>query len=150
MQKVAFVVCILFSLLLSNTSLFAQNTELIPFRHKSRWGLSNQKGELVVPAIYDEVSFFGPREDRSRYFKVKEGESFGVLDANGKVFVRSHYDYVRLFCEDVFVVKNGHDQGLLTKNGRFLLDLANQDIEELDQDGLAIVRLIKKMMMLIF
>ena len=134
-------IALVFSMVFSVTSLFAQNTELIPFRHKNRWGLSNQKGELVIPAIYDEVSFFDSDAPDATCFQVKKGYSYGLLDEKGEVLVPVNYSKISTYRGGDFLVTDHYGkEGLINAEGKTVFPAFFDEINYAKSHDIGIVK----------
>lgn len=101
------------------TQLFSQKLEgssskidLIPYRIGYKWGFSNSKGELKIPAIYSEVKFFndfglahvatgGPN---------RSDLSFGYIDTLGnEVIPIKKYSYLHEFVDSMAVFEMAYE-----------------------------------------
>lgn len=65
-----------------------------------RWGFINRRGDLVIPAIYDQV---GSMSDGRA--AVQTGERWGFVDARGRMVVPAIYRRVSYFSEGVAAVQ---------------------------------------------
>lgn len=72
---------------------FAQKNKnldkLIPYRITDNWGFADIKGNLKIPAQFEEVDFF--QQDLA---KVKQKGLWGLIDKNGKIFLPCAYHIV--------------------------------------------------------
>ena len=92
-------------------------------KHKSDLvGLLDNEGRIVVPFIYDLI--IPSPGDR---FKVKKGDSWGLIDENGKILFDTRY-------ESIDVVESGF---IVCKNGKCgFLDSAYNEILEMRYDAI--------------
>ncbi len=105
-----------------------QDFSLIEVRDGNNWGAVNEKGEIVIPALYKEVQI-QPRTDDRFEIRVQDfNDKYGFIDYNGKIIVDFKYDY----CESVFIdgmCVVGRDFGytVIDKDGNELMPL-NADL----------------------
>lgn len=105
-----------------------QDFSLIEVRDGNNWGAVNEKGEIVIPALYKEVQIH-PRTDDRFEIRVQDfNDKYGFIDYNGKIIVDFRYDY----CESVFIdgmCVVGRDFGytVIDKDGNELMPL-NADL----------------------
>ncbi|MBR2883548.1 MAG: WG repeat-containing protein [Clostridia bacterium] len=105
-----------------------QDFSLVAVRDGSNWGAVNEKGEIVIPAMYKEVQI-QPRTDDRFEIRVQDfNDKYGFIDYNGKIIVDFKYDY----CESVFIdgmCVVGRDFGytVIDKDGNELMPL-NADL----------------------
>ncbi|MBQ8391856.1 MAG: WG repeat-containing protein [Clostridia bacterium] len=102
-----------------------QDFSLIAVRDGNSWGAVNEKGRIVIPAMYKEVQI-QPRTDDRFEIRVQDfNDKYGFIDYNGKIIVDFKYDY----CESVFIdgmCVVGRDFGytVIDKAGNELMPLA--------------------------
>lgn len=64
------------------------------FDSKHKCGITNKKGEWIIPLEYDIITFFG--DHISKYgFKVQKGDYVGLFDVNGKLLLPIKYKSIR-------------------------------------------------------
>lgn len=105
-----------------------QDFSLVAVRDGNRWGAVNEKGEIIIPAIYKEVLIQIGTSDRFEIRVQDFNDKYGFIDYNGKTIVDFKYDY----CESVFIdgmCVVGRDFGytVIDKNGNELMPL-NADL----------------------
>lgn len=72
---------------------------LISVREDKKWGVVNEKGEIIVPVIYKEI-FIQPKITDRFEIRVQDfNDKYGFVDYNGKIIAECKYDY----CESVFI-----------------------------------------------
>lgn len=76
-----------------------QDFSLIAVRDGNNWGAVNEKGEIVIPAMYKEVQIQPSTDDRFEIRVQDFNDKYGFIDYNGKIIIDFKYDY----CESVFV-----------------------------------------------
>ena len=103
-------------------NLFAQDItslpDLIPYRKGDKWGFCNQKKEIKINCIYDDVSFF--KDDLS---VACLNQKFGFIDKNGKVVISLKYDNARSFEEGLALVQLDGKWGCIDKDGKEIIPL---------------------------
>ncbi len=86
-------------LILHANILSAQNMadpQLIPYLKGDKWGYCNQAKELVIPAKYEEATFFSRDSSVSDglvfwYASVKSNGKYGAINAKGELFIPAQY-----------------------------------------------------------
>ncbi len=53
-----------------------------------KWGVADRGFEFVVPLVYDYIN---GNTNEGRYYQVKKGDLFGLLDHTGKVLIKPQY-----------------------------------------------------------
>lgn len=79
-------------LLLSTLPLFSKELKkqhYYEFERDGKLGKVNHKGQIVIPAIYDN---FG--EEANGLFPAKLNDKYGVIDSNNKIIIPFKYEYV--------------------------------------------------------
>ena len=60
-----------------------------------KWGFINEKNELIIPYMYDEVSWFGMGKDEpideDQVFVKRNGE-WGLINAKNEIIIPFHYN----------------------------------------------------------
>ena len=77
---------------------------LWPYSWKNgQFGIVDSKGNIMVPAIYDEIaglniSFsYEQKADWHEYISVRRGNKYGMISLNGKEFLPLKYDWIYYF-----------------------------------------------------
>ena len=96
--------------------------EAYPFSRKSgglalvmvnnKYGFIDTKGNMVIPAIYDDAGYFS---DGLAYVKVND--KFGFIDTKGNMVIPAIYDYADDFFEGLTYVKVNDERGYIDKRG---------------------------------
>ncbi len=94
------LVCFVLLSILSNKAA-AADKYLLPYRKGSSWGLSDEKGTIIIPCKYESVTYIYPYA-----FAVEKGESgtTRIFDKTGK-FIDSCLTYIPLCNNRFFIVK---------------------------------------------
>jgi hypothetical protein len=69
--------------------LFAQDTDLIPYRKGKKWGYTDRAKQIIIPIQYESASLF-----TQAIAKVSQWNKQGLIDASGKVAVSLKYEYL--------------------------------------------------------
>ena len=69
-----------------------------------KWGLINKAGKLVVPMLYDEISYLYSNYNGLR--KVKLGNKYGMINIKGELVIPLEYEYLLVSGDLVDVKKN--------------------------------------------
>ena len=83
-------------------------------RKEDKYGLFDFDGNPLIPIIYDELMYFNNGISR-----VKKGDKYGMITAQGKMIISCDYGYLGLQFTDNYIeaMKNGR-YGILNKNGK--------------------------------
>ena len=77
------------------------------FEVDNRQGVINEDGDIIIPAIYDEVI-----DCNSELFAISEIGSWGFMDKNGKVLIEPEFSFIEEFGEDLILLSDVHDHGV--------------------------------------
>jgi len=90
------------------------------FSENNKEGYKNvETGEVVVPAIYDEVS--GNFENGFAW--VKLDDKYGLIDITGKEVIEIKYDFAANFSEGLSKVRINDKCGFINKDGKIVIEL---------------------------
>lgn len=104
---------------LENEYLVAPNR--IAFQEDGLFGIKDEKGNIIVPAQYTQMSSLG---ENIGFIHVKTKENLsGIITANGKPFIKCRYAYIiHKRDTDTYKVKTLKGKfGLLDSNGKVLI-----------------------------
>ncbi len=113
-----------------------ENREFYQVRINDKIGFINERGKLVIPAIYDTCvyhqscasskSFFG-----TEYGIIRRGNKFGAINSKGQLIIEPQYDDLEESPPDHFRAKKGNKWTLIDLENRpvfpFIFD--NYDID---------------------
>lgn len=111
----------------------------LKFYENGKLGLINLKGEIVVPAIYDEIRKYQDRNWKRDKLVVEKDNKFGFLDSNLKILFPPiyqtdkeypHYppEHFVIDEKNIRVLKDGK-YGLISEEGKVLIDFQFDDIK---------------------
>lgn len=103
-QSLLFIVGAVYALGLS-----AQGYHYLPFKQYYRWGLMNERNEIIAPAKYDSIGFFENKRGMVAVYKGK----YGILNPTGKKVkwaIKPKYSYIVDTCN--FLILNTPDESL--------------------------------------
>lgn len=112
----------------------------LKFYENGKSGLINLKGEIIVPAIYDEIRKYQDRNWKRDKLVIINGYKFGFLDADLKVLFPPIYqtsnekypnsppEHFDIDGRNIKVVKDGK-YGLISEEGQVLIDFGFDDIQ---------------------
>ena len=93
------------------TEVFEQ--KYIKAKINGKWSLLDQKGKMIIPPKYDDVSNID-RGTKSVFYVVKD-EKTGIVNKQGKEMTPIDYDVISEGEKEVFVLTQGDLQGVLFK-----------------------------------
>lgn len=106
------------------------NLRLVPFKSGTYQGFMNYDGEVIIPAIYDQVSMF--KEGLSA---VSKNGKFGFITKDNQVVIDFIYDDATDFEEGRSVVENNELFGMINRTGEEVIAIAFEDLGTI-ADGL--------------
>jgi hypothetical protein len=107
----------------------------IIYNSDDKWGLMNEKGEIITDALYD---FFGLFSDGLALIGV--GDKYGFMDTSGKMIVSLTYDDAKSFSNGLAAVKKEGLWGFVDSNGSVYINFTFKKVESFDDYGYAIVQ----------
>ncbi|HCN50021.1 MAG TPA: hypothetical protein DIT10_13195 [Chryseobacterium sp.] len=118
-----------------NDELYKNPSE--PFEDNGHWGLKDKKGNIVTPAVYDEIFAFN---DEGIAVAQKNGK-FGYLRNDGKVLINCIYEdaFDALFIEnkEYGIVQKDNKTGLIDiATGEMVIPCEYEELELLWYNGL--------------
>lgn len=140
MKKILLVFFLLFSL----TGCFFQDSPeievfsdgLLAVEYNDRWGYVNNKGKMVIPAIYDGAAAF-----YDNIAIVKIDNKMQLIDKKGKLILSKKYDQlIRDVSSKTITFSIEGKYGLMNHKGEIILESLFDDIDYF-YEGLAKVRL---------
>lgn len=107
----------------------------------SSFGLIDSTGVIVIPVIYDYLSFL-----KDGLVVAKKDKKNGYLDTKGKIIIPFIYDLADDFKNGIAIVQKNGKCGIIDKKGNQITDLLYEHIDKFDNDqsGLARVSRDKK------
>lgn len=94
-------------------------------KNYKKWGILNEKGEEVVPFIYDGM---GPW--KQGLTAVKKGKKWGFIDRSGQEVIACHYDMVYGFEHGMSLVQNGKKFGFINAQDETVVNFVFTDYKE--------------------
>lgn len=93
------------------TSIFESKYILV--KSNKKWGLLNQKGETLIPIVYDNILKIDDNDNK--IFYVMSNEKVGLVNSYGKEIVPPIYDRISRFNDDYFELELNQKYGLATR-----------------------------------
>jgi hypothetical protein len=89
-------------------------------------GLFDDKGRLLVPVQFDDVSNFYDK-DNNEYFKVEENGLIGIYRVGTGIIIPTAYNFILRFADNFLVSTKGEQrkQGILDKDGKVIIPVEN-------------------------
>lgn len=111
--------------------------KVLRFKENDKYGLIDYAGNVVVDAIYDEITGLSYKKEELR---IKQDNKYGVINIEGKEIINPEYDYIegdKYYSENnentgyIIGVKNddGYKYGYLDKNRKQILEVKYNNIE---------------------
>ncbi len=112
--------------------------ELIPLEYESilwhttggfviqkdgKQGWANEDGKIIIDPLYDELDDFSAwdNSDFSGFYKVKNNETYGIIDKEGKIIIPPIYKFINTE-RDYFLVIDAQERfGIISKTGEVVL-----------------------------
>jgi len=104
---------------------FYKNTVKLQKQYK-KWGILNDKGEEIVPFIYDEMGQW-----KQELCAVKREGKWGFINLNGKETIPCKYDLAYGFERGISLVKKGKKIGLINSKDEIVADFVFTDFKEI-------------------
>ena len=114
-----------------STGVFADG--FCPVRMKDKWGLIDEKGNLVVNCQYDEMQ----QLITEHLLAVKTGDFWGVIDTSGKAILPPTYSAISPFNSGIAVVQKGSKFGYINADGKELIKPKFDAAQPFDNSGIA-------------
>lgn len=101
---------------------------LIPVMDFSgKWGVIDETGEWIIPAIYDHISYM-PEGYSLDYFSVLADGKFGLISSKGDTVLDNIYHDLVHFSEKCILIRNGKKYGIITQDGEIVIQCKYDDI----------------------
>lgn len=115
-----------------------ENKTLTPFKEKEKYGYKNDKGQVVIRAMYDDAHVF--LEDLAA---VKVGKQWGFINVNNRMVIPPQFGYAYGFAEGMALISNTQNlYGYVNKTGQLVIPPQYEMAERFKQ-GIARVKLKK-------
>ncbi|MEI9810336.1 MAG: WG repeat-containing protein [Bacteroidota bacterium] len=96
----------------------ANNGSRIKFKQNERWGIIDNDGRELVPAMYDDIE----QDDHTGLTKVSREKKQSLLDRELKPLPAGPFDRIGYFTSsDIAVMSNDSKEGLINSSGTILL-----------------------------
>lgn len=114
---------------------------------KGKYGLYDSNGEILIPHIYDDISFFGSSNSSNIFLRIKQGDKCGLADIKGNVKANCEYDWIyepseglMICCKNSKKNQEGRivaaDYGYLAEDGTLVIPCKYQQASDF-KDGVA-------------
>lgn len=101
------------------------------FIEKSKFGLKDASGEIIVKPIYNKMIKLG--DDA---FIIQKKNKYGIIDINGKILIAPKYTHANRFFDKYVKMGNTNDYGVFNNKGETLLQPEYTSIELLSNNML--------------
>jgi hypothetical protein len=114
-------------------------------KKNEKWGLINNRGQMITGFIYDDVPFNAFRIDRGiTFIKVKWNNKYGFVDTTGRQIGDWYEDVNYWFAHGFCSVKKDGKWGIINASGKAVIDFIYQKASNYDDNYLARVKLKNK------
>jgi hypothetical protein len=96
---------------------------VVPFRKGNKWGLVNEKKEIIIPVRYDDLRVSG------KYILVKENQKFGLFLPDGKEILKPGFEKIEIFRQLILASRKG---------GSFICDSTGKKISKKFYDNISV------------
>ncbi|NQE51502.1 WG repeat-containing protein [Herbaspirillum rubrisubalbicans] len=93
------------------------------FRRAGKWGLVNDKAEIILPPVYDFISLW-----HEGAATVQRNSLSGLVDGGGKLLVAVEFESVGAHAEGFTAVRRGGRWGYLDQRGKLVIDFQFDDV----------------------
>ena len=105
--------------------------------NEAHWGAYNSEGQLLLTAVYDEITAAAENNDS---FAVRQGTEWRLVRRDGSPLGNEVFDYIGEFNEEMLApVKKKDKWGYVNDNGKIVIDLQFDGAKEFS-GGLAAVK----------
>ena len=77
----------------------------------NKYGVINQKGELLLKPIYDSITYFF-----DGFMRVQVGKNYGLVDEDFNIALKPIYNKINEFTENIAIVRNNGKYGCIDKD----------------------------------
>lgn len=106
------------------------------YEKNGKYGFINEKGEVVIPAIYQAVGVFS-----EGLVKVTINDKDGYINHNGELVIPAIYDFTMYFCQGLAVACKDGKFGYINPKGETVIEFEYDDAKDFfEPDGFAAVR----------
>jgi hypothetical protein len=106
------------------------DAQLFPVRIDQRWGLMNDKGQIVVQTDYEHIG----QLEKQDYYLVQKNGQLGAINKAGKQTLACAYENLMYLGQDVFAARHHGTWQVVNQVGQVLFDSLDASIEMLE-DG---------------
>ncbi|WP_281631934.1 WG repeat-containing protein [Flavobacterium luteolum] len=104
---------------------------LVPYRIKDKWGYSNSKGKLFIPAKYDSVNFFNEDNFFNKYVAINIiNKKYCLISNDDKVIIPAQYEKLELIHKGLLIAKNKTKYGIINSKNKIVVPMIYDSIAE--------------------
>jgi hypothetical protein len=118
-----------------NVGNFVNNRAIV--RKNKKWGMIDQLGNIVLPIIYEELSFI-PNSNNKLYFLSLKNEKFGYINSMAKLILPLNYDKIKEYSENMIAVCKAGLWGFADEQGNEIIACKFRSVNDFSE-GLAAV-----------
>lgn len=115
------------------TTLSDQRTYFLPGNSQSKFGLINNRGQLVLPVEYDKIISVSDHRFAPDLFIVAKNEKYGIADSSGKEIIPMIYDqvsqaYLSVYPHRHFILKKNEQYALIDNTLRYIIPFSDNKL----------------------
>jgi hypothetical protein len=114
---------------------FKNNRAIV--RKNKKWGMIDQLGSIVLPLIYEELTFI-PNSDSQLYYMTLRAEKFGYINSMAKLVLPLSYDKISDYKENMIAICKGNLWGFADEYGNEIIPCQYRAVSDFS-GGLAAV-----------
>lgn len=95
---------------------------------KIKQGVINSDGKVIIPFEFDEIKPFGKELFEVKIVEKDSNINYKLMDKNGIFKFLSGYSSIEYFKNDLYIIKDKGNMGLLNSYGELLLNLEHKSI----------------------
>lgn len=77
----------------------------------NKFGVINQKGQLLLKPIYDSITYFF-----DGFMRIQVGNYYGLVNENFEIVLKAKYDKISDFTEDIAIIEHNGKFGCINRN----------------------------------
>lgn len=143
---------------------YDSNTNLIVVEKSGKQGVYNLQGETVIPIEYDSIIIGGDyinaikgesrevygvdgniiqttftnhqKVSNNYYIIIDENNNYNIVDASNRLLLQQQYIYIEYFANDLFIVTQGTNSGLINSNGNIVVPIKYSSLQRIGNKDL--------------
>lgn len=118
-------------------SMYMINGDVIQIKDKDLYGLMNNKGDIILPIIYDYISSYDNVEP---YFVIEKNGLRGLADECGNICIPVQYELLRKVSSNLVRVKRNGKYGICDLQGNEVVPCIHEYLYNAKDDRIAVCK----------